>query len=524
MAEHIKGNPYVKEYLFSASNYYIHEHAENIGRANLGNAMTQGQLVSFYSEKRQAALDAAKQQYRNLFKASIIKNQTSSEGITLINEALEDDNIMKEINDQMGKRLSQVLAVDKLASLMQKEIQADKTDFKKIINSDALVEIEAFNNILEALAGASQLIRNQTLGKRLAFYLTHIFNSKTGVVNRQEAGIKLQEQLKKFKDEVNGSQLNNFDIQQIESIQNSLNTLVRALKTDKTGKKDKEMTADGIRKLIQNIFNTGFAQVISGQIKKNAYISIMGGLKNVKFTGNEKTQIAFTDTLGQFQKFIGSPSYGKADVIFPNVKIKLEKQGTENNAEINISIGISDKFYKGAKFPGVKEIKKSDGTISSGGGGKVTDILQLIFGNDIRSLYLSYNTLAHGPNISSAQEALQDIMLKRNLVYSFAARGQSDFAQFMFINGQIVPIWDIILSAEQFVGKSASVLKGQQKTPIYLTMQKREDMLNLMRPNPIDDEFTRVLKVNQAIRALKIKIELNLNALIRQGGNVFSKY
>lgn len=40
MAEHIKGNPYVKEYLFSASNYYIHEHAENIGRANLGNAMT----------------------------------------------------------------------------------------------------------------------------------------------------------------------------------------------------------------------------------------------------------------------------------------------------------------------------------------------------------------------------------------------------------------------------------------------------------------------------------------------------
>ena len=36
-----------------------------------------------------------------------------------------------------------------------------------------------------------------------------------------------------------------------------------------------------------------------------------------------------------------------------------------------------------------------------------------------------------------------------------------------------------------------------------------------MRPNPIDDEFTRVLKVNQAIRALKIKIELNLNALIR---------
>lgn len=83
------------------------------------------------------------------------------------------------------------MAVDKLASLMQKEIQADKTDFKKIINSDALVEIEAFNNILEALAGASQLIRNQTLGKRLAFYLTHIFNSKTGVVNRQEAGIKL---------------------------------------------------------------------------------------------------------------------------------------------------------------------------------------------------------------------------------------------------------------------------------------------------------------------------------------------
>lgn len=63
-------------------------------------------MVSFYSEKRQAALDAAKQQYRNLFKASIIKNQTSSEGITLINEALEDDNIMKEINDQMGKRLS----------------------------------------------------------------------------------------------------------------------------------------------------------------------------------------------------------------------------------------------------------------------------------------------------------------------------------------------------------------------------------------------------------------------------------
>lgn len=515
---------YIGNQIFTGSDYYIHKHVENIGRAGGKSASDQGQLAAIFNAKKQDVSNAVKTQYKNLFKQSIVEGRTSPEGMAIINQALKKDDIMKEINDQMGKYLLQALSVDKMVKLMNHQMTFERIDFNKIINPRATVDIAEFSKLLQVLANASKLIKNRELGKRLAFYLSDTLKSSSGTINRATLGENLRQQLIAFDREAEGSVLNDFDIAQIKQIRSSLNTLVRGLKTGKTSK-GKTLTADGAEQSARAIFNTGFAEAISGQIKKTAYVSIAGGIKNVKLTGADTTQIALTNTLGQFQKYIGDPSAGKADVIFPNLKIQLKEEGSKQFKQISINIGISDKFYKGAKFPGVSAIKEKSSKFSSGAGGKLTTILELIFGNDIRHLYLSYNVLAHGPKIPAAQQALEDIIVKRNLIYSFSARGTSDFAQFMFINGQIVSIWDIILSFENFVNKSNSILRSA--APVYWDNSDKnyKNMESLMNPSPgIENILNRVAQVNAAIKKVDVSIELNLKALKASGGKVFSRY
>jgi len=52
---------------------------------------------------------------------------------------------------------------------------------------------------------------------------------------------------------------------------------------------------------------------------------------------------------------------------------------------------------------------------------------------------------------------LNEVILTRQIIRLFSSRGgNEDFAQFMFVNGQIVPIWDIIMSTIENISLSSA--------------------------------------------------------------------
>jgi len=84
--------------------------------------------------------------------------------------------------------------------------------------------------------------------------------------------------------------------------------------------------------------------------------------------------------------------------------------------------------------------------------------------------------LAHGryQNWSIAQQALNEVLLARQIVRLFASRGgNEDFAQFMYVNGQIVPVWNIILSTLNDISLSMS-LEGDESQPVTLSIEGRD--------------------------------------------------
>lgn len=108
--------------------------------------------------------------------------------------------------------------------------------------------------------------------------------------------------------------------------------------------------------------------------------------------------------------------------------------------------------------------------------------------------------------------ALNEVILTRQIVRLFSSRGgRSDFAQFMFVNGQIVPIWNIIMSTLQDVSKSAS-LQGTKTQPVTLSISGRGEIQNATQTYE-ESLIERIYNVNKAVQRAKIKAELNLNRL-----------
>ena len=178
-----------------------------------------------------------------------------------------------------------------------------------------------------------------------------------------------------------------------------------------------------------------------------------------------------------------------------------------------MNVGISDKFYKTSYFPNLPGHKK-DQSFSSGSGGSLSEALASLFSGNIKYLYLSYNALVHGrdDDWSVAQQALNDLILTRQIIRLFSSRGGSeDFAQFMFVNGQIVPIWQLIMNSSQNLSLSES-LGGNKTQPMTLSIEGRGE-IQKAGTSWKDRLAQRIYAVNRAVTKAKIKAHLNLNNL-----------
>ncbi len=484
-------------------NIYVHLHVGNIGRAMNGNPIQPSQVASIFRERKKQAFQASKIQFRTLF-----KNSLDNKSIGLLNEVFSNDDIMTKIQNEMGKRLEEALAVDKMQALMQ--IQRSKItteNFAKSILGDKKVinSISQFDVLLDSLEKAAEILGTE-VGGNLAAVLRHEQNT---INNRKQLGSFLSKALEKFQEENQKVLLSELQIKQAEQISGTINSLASALSTGKTKSDNKDITAKSIVKMTSDIFSTGFAESISAMLKNTAYVAIDQTFKAF-LTGSETAEIEYSDQFGEIVgRSKGKAAYGKADAFFKNVKIKLE--GTDN--QVNINIGISDKFYRTNSFPGLKGNKKKN-SYSSGSGGSLTEALWSSFGSNLKYLYYAYNSLGHGnrKGWDQAQGALNEVLLTRQIVRLFASRGgNQDFAQFMFVNGQIVPVWNIIMSTLNDISLSSSQ-HGQHSQPVTLSISDRGDIQKAAqaRKNTLEE---RIYNVNKAVRKAKITAHVNLDYL-----------
>ena len=137
--------------------------------------------------------------------------------------------------------------------------------------------------------------------------------------------------LQDFEKENNLQQLTTIQIQQMQQIIDNMKPLAKALSVNKAGaKKNKNLTASAIKKMVQNVFNTGFAEAFSSIITESAYVSL-GKQFQAKLTGSENVKIEYSDEFGRAVGKGGDRSAGKADASFSNLQMKIENLGTLQN-------------------------------------------------------------------------------------------------------------------------------------------------------------------------------------------------
>ena len=480
-------------------NIYVHFHSENIGRAMNESAVSSLEIIEIFKKRKMQAFQASKNQFRNLFKQSL-----DNKSAELLNQVFNNDDLMTKLQKEMGEKFEEALAVDKMQKLMDIQRTVVSNNFAKDLLSKSKKSIEAFNTLLAGLASAARLLNTKS-GSNLAALLSHQYKSTNNI---QSFGKFLLKALKTFEKQNKKILLSELEIQQAEQVVQNIKSLANALETGKTSK-GKDLSQKTINKLAEDIFNTGFAESISAILKNTAYVSLDQNFK-ATLTGKEAITIQYSDQFGKaIEDNSSQKSFGKADAMFENVKIKID----EKDKHITLDIGISDKFYKLNNFPGLKGSNNKN-LYSSGSGGSLVEALWSSFGTNLKYLYYAYNVLGHGNknNWNQAQMALNEVILTRQIVRLFSSRGgKKDFAQFMFVNGQIISVWDIIMSTLQDVSYSKS-FEGVKTQPVTLTIQGRGEIQSAAQTYK-ETVTERIYDVNRAVQRAKIKAELNLNNL-----------
>ena len=501
------GGGYTGPYFYSDTTYYyIHKHLQDLGRAAGGQRLADADLYARFQAHKEQAIAASKTQYKDL-----MKNSMTPESIQLINAAFEEDgsSIMLKINKQIEERLKESLSINKMQELMeiQKKAVSDSIG-TNLLNGNGKNAIIAFDNLLDGLAKAMQLLNSpQADDIANALLAQKGYQRNVGI---GKMGARLQKALSTYVKAANG---NTIEMQRVDQAVQSINTLATAFTTGKTAS-GKDITADSIKNMIDNIFSTGFAEGIASMIDNSAQLAVNQSL--IRLTGSDTTQIQITDPSGKPLSLEGTKSAGKADIQAKNVKISLDTQNDINGGEITIDIGISNKFYRTQNFA-MNGQNATGLTISSGSGGTVKEAINSLFGSPTDK-YLAYNVMAKGDQLPQATMALNDLFLSRQINRLFASRGGNiDFAQFILANGEIVSIWELILYTERFsVGLSNSMIQEQKRMgndpnqALVLSIPDRKDILNA---GSLEDTYRRIAETNQAISKATIQAHLHIDKL-----------
>ena len=491
--------PYTGPYQWGPekSNFYIHINQANIGRANNGKEQD---LVSYFGQHKQNVFAASQKYYKSLFLDSV-----SEDSRVLLDEILNNDDMFTELDKQMTSSLQKVVSSDKLHQLLRKQSNLYKSvNVGQALLNGGLEAIKAYNKLLDTFAECCFLIGEE--GNELALAL---LDSKHALGTRffgKTMGKNLKKALADFTKKNNGTTAEG---QAIQNIAKQINALAKRLSTSFTDKKGRRLTAEGINGIVEkNIFSKGFAESLAGIINNTAESAVSA--MESSLIGDKTAQVMLTDTQGNPIGFdpLSTKSAGKADVRFDKMIFNLSGTTSPYQGSLVINTGISVKSYRRGGFGNV-ETKSKGPTFSSGSGGTLKEALYTVFGSsNIEALYLAYNIFGHSSKRTKEVQALNDIILTRQIVRLFSSRsGSSDFSQYMLLNGEVVSVWEILMTTQNFVGFSASQENATQA--VQLSIPDR----NKIEGASGATRYDRVKAINDKINSAKIYAHLHINKL-----------
>lgn len=505
--------------------FYIHLHQKHIGAMMTHKPSPMDSLVRTFVNQKNNAKAAIKNEYKELFIETV--DEKSKEAITALFE--DNDNI-----DKMDKVLYQYFKEGLDSQTVQNIISAqkdinwgDSSNFKKILQQNSK-KWEGFDSLLEGLAKGVELL-NQTDGPSIAAVLRNA--QKKGTLGG--VGRELERELQKKEAKINNTTIQGKNLQ--KAVDN-LKLLASRLATGDTSgqlkenrKKDSPLTIEFLKSSIdRNFFSTILGESSAMNFEKAATtvagITIEDALNSISSTGKDTTKSFITSIKGSYAGNVtqGDKKQGKADIKFKNVKLTLEDFfPSPYSGQITLSIGLSNKAYKTLTLG--KDGTITNNSLVTGGSIKITDVFNMLT-NHARIKYLGYNVLAwtsdsapsalkdNAPDLKPALTALQDALFIRSIIHIFSARGKQDFANFMYINGQLVSIWDIInrVSKQKDGIATTSTMKNSGQGVIYSIPGRYSWWKSLNENNnSLYNNFTRTETLNNAINEARIEGHIN---------------
>lgn len=480
-----------------ASDFYIHYNKINIGsRSNRSN------LTQTFAQQKKLVVAQVKSDYMKYFNANL---SNSSIQIMAAAMDLSQEEFLTVLNNDLTNKLQHELSIDKLEKL---HTIVKNGDINKFLQDAVKNEnVQALSEALKVIAQALNLLDKDKGG--LGAILLQATNSAKSF---PQVGINLSKLLESYKIS------NNYRLirrQSLEAAVRQLQNLATVLREGSFKTSKSKLSAKGLSTLLLNgIISTQIAQGLAfsasgkaGYLLHKAIIQAVG-TSQVKVSSDYETAITIT---------------GKTDVKASNVNLSL--QGYDSGSSgggILIDLGISSKFYTGQNFN--SNLTKPKGTYGSGSGGTLGEAIHAIWGDTI-DRYLAYNFFTH----EMYKSEFNDLIATRQILRLFATAGsESDFAQFMLVNGRIVSVWDIVryaISSDLSLSRSQGGDQG-----IILTIPNRSNIYAANQYNKIDQpkenntiaSWNRSRKVNAVINNARIYAELHLNKLIAAIGNIYS--
>lgn len=410
----------------NVGNYYIHLHAENIGRLFGGDINDAARLFNVH---RTYAYKTMRQEVLKSWRKTItpVNNKITSVLNTVFSQDLDgyvteiDKTIRGKIEDNISNAAEKVIDIQKKAS---------NQNFALILNKGKSREaIEELNKTVEIIAEAVKLLKSP-MSNSLAIALLNAQNNSPKTITGYSRN--LLKALNNFKKVNQIAEESDIDL-----ALKTLTTLCKNINEQKT-RKGENLTAKSLKNTVDYVFTSGLTESIVANSLVNANNEFEKML--ISTCGQTNGTLEFDEKFQDNSKI----ATGKTDVNLKNVKITLEN--FLRGAELITEVGLSVKSYRVTNF--LKNGKALPKTISSGRGGNLQTAFKAIFGDNEMGNYYAYNTIAFRTNnqVDEASLALNDLIIARRFNRLFMQRNKRDFSQILVVNGQVFSFWEIIKS------------------------------------------------------------------------------
>lgn len=439
-------------------NYYIHYHAQNIGRLNQGSF--EDLSLAFNDSKVQQTANIMKNQYRYLLSKNIHK-QTKITDPAILQLMLQNGD---QTNDQLLTQFNQIIQEELQKRVNEKAITTALNTAKSLslskskegITKNLTNTCEQVNNILVTIEKVINKFKKDATAEGIAFTLFDVNtlegeNNKTKITNM---GLNLTAQIVDIEEKLQGKLFPFNGSQQkaiTDGIQQLANALIRGTKKGSTKGSSEELTLNSLKHIFdQNIFSTGIGEAIGIKAQKVRNSALKNTLNGLELKGQNNVSFIPSNEEGIFDEesdLKDESRMGKVDIKYSNVSLHLGETSFGLGGTLDLSIGISNKLYQSNNFR--YSNLTGGGGFEFGGGLNLKQLIDMISSSN-KIKYLAYNAFSWSkePFVQNSEGYinLYHIMAIRSLLNLVSTRGgYQDFAMFMLLNGQLVPVWDMLL-------------------------------------------------------------------------------